>query len=146
MINRMTIESFRDELCKIAEGDAVPLVRWLPKDPDKALHRIRNHIDRSTKEILGHKNVAVRAKKLGDLEQLGFKKTRMSVPLPGERMGTHSWRKGDLHAHLLGEHYLMHRDRTEPKGVLRSAIHVVKEGIPAAVRRIRNRKEIEVSR
>jgi len=146
MINSMIIESFCDELCKIAEGDSVPLVKWLPRDPERALHRIRSHIDQSSKEILGHKNVAVKVKRLGDLERLGFKKTRMSVPLPGEWVGAHSWRKGDLHAHLLGEHYLVHRDKTEPKGVVSSAIHVVKEGIPAAVRRIRHRKEIEVSK
>jgi hypothetical protein len=88
----------------------------------------------------------VKAERLGDLEQFGFRKTRLSVPLPGERIGTHSWRKGDLHAHLVGDHYLMHKDKIDPQGILRSAVHVVKEGIPAAVRRVRHRKEIEVSR
>ena len=140
MINRTTVESFRDELCKIAEGDTVPLVKWLPRDPEKSLQRIRDKIDQSPKKILGHKNVAVSVKRMGDLERFGFKKTRLAVPLPGERIGAHTWRKDDVHAHLVDKHYLIHRDKTIPKGILNSILHAVKEGIPAAARRVRYRE------
>lgn len=135
--------AFSDELQKIAEGSVVPTLRRLPEDADEAFESIKRGIERSKTSILGHPSVAVPVGKLGDLEQHGFKRTRLAVPIPGERIGTPSWRQrgGQLHAHRKGEHYLMHKDRLPPLGgPLVAAKHWVEEGIPATIKRFTERE------
>ena len=120
---------------------AVPLVSNLPMDADKAFETIKRRIDTSGKAILGHPNVAVPVKQLGDLAEHGFKRTRLAVPLPGERIGTPSWRNDELHAHRRGEHYLMHKDKIPPQRGAREAVrHWLKEGVPATRLRLRERQ------
>jgi len=63
--------------------------------------------------VWSHHQVAV-PKKGFDLKALGFKPTRLSIPLPGEAWGTPSWRRGPLHAHEQGPVYLIHKDADEP--------------------------------
>jgi hypothetical protein len=132
--------AFTDELLKIAEAGAIPVVSRIPMDADKAFETIKKRIDKSGRDILGHPNVAVPVERFGDLTQHGFKKTRLAVPLPGERLGAPSWRKDDLHAHRSGEHYLMHKDKIAPRGALQSMRHLVREGIPASRLRMRSRQ------
>lgn len=134
--------AFSDELVKIATEpvDSIPIIGRLPQDADQALETIKRRIDKSKKTIIGHKNVAIPVKRLGDLERHGFKKTRWAVPLPGERIGTPSWRKEELHAHRMGEHYLMHKDQIVPHRAIDAVKHWFKEGLPATRKRIRERE------
>lgn len=133
--------AFSDELQKIAEEVGVPVIQRLPRDAGKVFESIGRRIDKSGRDIIGHPNVAVPIKRLGELEQYGFKKTRLAVPLPGERIGTPSWRKDNLHAHSRGEHYLMHKDQIAPsQGPIKAVKHWFREGLPAAMKRFRERK------
>jgi len=134
--------AFSDELIKIAEDAgaiAVPVVRRLPSDADQAMELIKQRIDKSKRTIIGHKNIAVPVEKLGPLEQYGFKKTRWAVPLPGEWPGTPSWRRDELHAHKMDDHYLMHKDTISPQGAIRAVEHWFHEGLPATRKRIGER-------
>lgn len=133
--------AFVDEMIKIAEGsDVIPLVKRLPRDADQAMEAIKSRISRSDVPLLGHPSVAIPVKKLGDLESRGFKRTRLAVPLPGERIGSPTWRKGPLHAHRLGEHYLMHMDKFPPVGgPIRAIKHAITEGVPATRKRLKER-------
>lgn len=130
--------AFADELIKISDAGmiSIPSIQRLPRDADEALESIKNRIDRHGVDVLGHKNIAVPVKRLGDLTDLGFKKTRIAVPLPGERIGRASWRRGQLHAHELGDKYVMHKDKTAPTGVIAAISHAIKEGLPAAKKRL----------
>ena len=135
--------AFSDELVKIAQDAAgsiaVPVVRKLPADADQAMEVIKRRIDKSKKTIIGHRNVAIPVDRLGPLEQYGFKKTRLAVPLPGEWIGTPSWRRDELHAHKMNEHYLMHKDSVSPQGAVRAVKHWFQEGLPATRKRIGER-------
>lgn len=126
---------------KQSQAGSIPLIHRLPQDADAALESIKRRIDKSERAILGHPNIAVPIKRLGELEQYGFKRTRLAVPLPGERIGTPSWRKDELHAHRVGEHYLMHKDAIPPqRGPLTAVKHWLKEGLPATRERLRERE------
>lgn len=130
--------AFSDELQKIAEERSVSAVKRLPRDKEKALDTISRRIDRSKDTILGFPSVAVPLKYLGDLKDHGFKKTRLAVPLPWERAGAPSWRRGQLHAHRKGEHFVFHKDRIAPKGVVAAIKHWAHEGVPAMRERMRS--------
>lgn len=130
-----SFSSFVDEMVKIAELGDMPVVQRLPVDADMAMEAIKKRIDKSNHVILGSRNVAVPIKRLGDLEQYGFRKTRLAVPHPGERFGAPSWRRDDLHAHKNAEYYYMHKDKWVPKGLIQTARHIADEGIPAASQR-----------
>lgn len=133
--------AFVDEMVKIAESSSsVPLIKRLPRDADEAMEHIKRRIDKSPTALLGHPSVAIPVKRLGDLEGRGFSVTRLAVPLPGERIGAPTWRKGSLHAHRLGEHYLMHKDKVPPiGGPIRAIKHAITEGIPATRKRLQER-------
>lgn len=136
----ISFTAFSDELVKIAGAGAIPVVSRLPQDADRALETIKRNIDKSQKAIIGHPNVAVPVKHLGNLADRGFKRTRLAVPLPGERIGTPSWRRGELHAHRRGEHYLMHKDQIPPQeGAVKAVRHWMHEGLPAAKKRFKER-------
>lgn len=130
--------AFSEELVKIAESD-IPIVKRLPRDREAALRRVSKAIDKSKTTILGYPSVAVDVRQLGDLSSIGFKRTRLAVPLPWERVGARSWRKGKLHAHKKGQHFVLHKDKLSPKGVVMGAKHWVEEGIPAAKDRFLNK-------
>lgn len=139
-----TICSFSDEIRKLADSNPIPLIRRLPRDPDRAAGFIERKIDSSGRAVLGHPSVAVPVRKLGDLEEQGFKKTRLSIPLPGEGIGAVSWRKGNLHAHMIGGHYVFHKDLVTPQGVRKNVSHFLREGVPAAARKIREFGTLEI--
>lgn len=133
--------SFSDELIKIAESaGTIPVFSKLPNDADRALEAIKRKVRTSKVSVLGHKTVAVPRKAFGDIASKGFEKTRLAVPLPGERIGTPSWRRGQLHAHSKDDYYLFHEDEHAPQKGFTSAIrHAIKEGIPASKKRFRDR-------
>lgn len=72
-----------------------------------------------------HAQVAVPKDKL-NLKGLGFEKTRLAIPLPGESWGTTSYRRGELHAHEAGPFLLVHKDESAPgKGLFAHLVHDV---------------------
>jgi len=78
-----------------------------------------------------HAQVAVPKDKV-DLKALGFSKTRLAIPLPGESWGTPSYRHGELHAHEAGPFLLVHRDESAPGAGLFA--HLTKD-VPDALRK-----------
>jgi hypothetical protein len=133
----VTYLAFFDELEKIAEAQkTIPVIRSLPQNDEKALSVISKRVDSSDVKVLGHKNVAVPVEVLGPLEDYGFKKTRLAVPLPSEWPGTSTWRKGQLHAHKIRDYYLFHKDKTAPRGVVHGLKHWFTEGMPASIKRL----------
>lgn len=78
-----------------------------------------------------HPQVAVSKEQL-DLKTLGFSKTRLAIPLPGESWGTASYRHGELHAHEAGPFLLIHKDESAPGSGLFA--HLTKD-VPEALRR-----------
>lgn len=162
MVPTLQALGFAEELFKIAEelkyrraagvdiAKGIPVVRMMPKNPEyvqKRLEMLTKPSDTAQK-VLGYSNIAVPAKLLPDLEELGFKKTRIATPLPGEKALSPSWRKGTLHAHRIGPVYLMHQDKTDPLsgklGYLSpSGIkHGVTEGIPSIVKRLKEKQSL----
>lgn len=133
-----------DELLKIAaEGNIyrkvqggmldreVPVLRTVPQD-DAGRKKLIEAIEGSANTRWSHPQVAVRKM---DLEGLGFKPTRMAIPLPGEAPGTTSWRSGELHAHKSGPVFLVHKDAKPPKGVIGNIRHFI-EDVPPAISKL----------
>jgi hypothetical protein len=77
--------------------------------------------------------VAIPVDKMPRLEDMGFKKTRIAIPLPGELPFTPSWRKGKIHAHKQGPYYITHIDKHDPfgGGVKHVATHWAQDGLKA---------------
>lgn len=157
MINLTTIQALSDELSKIAElsyrsvstngqqvdlARGIPLIQSLPKDSTKMKDRISKIIEsKKGQPVLGHHNVAIRRSSIKSLPDLGFKQTRLSVPLPGEKWLTPSWRSGRLHIHDTGPLFLAHLDKKEPKG-FKAIPHIIQEGLPATIKRIGQREPL----
>jgi len=119
---------------KIAKDSSVPLISV---DGGKAEKQILDAIEQVVNPGWTHPQVAVSAKEIGDLKERGFKKTRMAIPLPGERLFTPTWRKGKLHAHRVGKHYLFHKDAVAPTSLKRVIKHNFHDVPPAVRARIR---------
>lgn len=109
----------------------IPLVQRLPKDAGRAKERLLRGIERS-KDSWSHPQVAV--KKL-DLGGMGFKPTRLAIPIPGEGLGATSWRAGSLHAHKQGPVFLVHKDRSTPDSLAGVMSHL-DEALPALKKRL----------
>lgn len=152
MAQVMITQGFFDELIKIAEAyravrgvedrlrKDIPVLSLGKKvDPEKAVDRITKAIESSKAKVLGHDNIAVRTQAVPSLERLGFKPTRLAVPLPGERgLAPVSYRRGRIHAHRMGDFTLMHHDKIAPaQGMVQAIQHWFQEGLPASVERIK---------
>lgn len=127
------------EYRRIAGGQLsrdIPIVRRLPADVEQARARLQAAIATSPDEW-SHPQVAVRDL---NLESLGFSPTRLAIPLPGERIGTTSWRSGDMHAHKQGPVYLVHQDESSPGSILGVLQHAVTDVPPAVVKRLKMRE------
>lgn len=144
------IISFGREFQKLAEEykkvqgaellKGIPFVRSLPTNPTRFERRVHTLVDQGSKaKVLGYTNIAVGS--MPDLEEMGFRKTRVATPLPGESAFSPTWRKGEIHVHKLGPIYLMHKDKHAPDKYLslRGLKHGITEGIPSIVKRIRER-------
>lgn len=143
-------EGFAQELFKIAIDVAyrkvrgerselrsdIPLVSMNRKlAPDKALARISKAVDKSRGRILGHETVAVRTSQMPSVKTMGFKPTRLAVPLSGEKgLFPVSYRKGRVHGHQVGGLTLFHHDKMPPEGI-KTVVHGLTEGIPALIKR-----------
>lgn len=122
----------------------IPLIRRLPADSEMARQKLIYEIGKSKGRVLGRENVALDAKAVFPrLHELGFKKTRLSVPLPGNAPFTPSWRSGSLHAHRAGPVLLVHEDRISPQGFFTAVSHAVKEGLPALRQRRRSAEVVK---
>jgi hypothetical protein len=98
------------------------------KHPDEVLLRALSRVEDAPKSW-SHAQVAVPKGKL-DVNALGFEKTRMAIPLPHEGWFSHSYRKGNLHAHEAGPFYLVHKDAVSPED---SSIGHVLSDVPRAI-------------
>lgn len=151
--------AFSDELVKIAEelayrkahgielAEGIPLVRRLSQAPEKAREQLLRATKKSGKKVLGYANVAVHEDMMPSMKELGFKRTRVATPLPGERPFSVTWRSGKLHAHKQGPFFLLHQDKHDPlaKGgyiSLKGVKHGLKEGVPSLVRRFGERQAL----
>ena len=103
----------------LAKG--IPFINGLSDKKETAEKQILRGISKS-KDDWSHPQVAIRNL---DLASLGFKPTRMALPLPGERIGTTSWRSGPLHAHKMHEMFLVHKDGAGPSGFMDTLQHAV---------------------
>ena len=99
---------------------SIPIVKLPKDDPTGHLERV---IDDVKPSFWSHAQVAVPKDKL-NLEELGFKETRMAIPLPGEKWFTPSYRRGELHAHEADQYYLIHKDSVAPGSVLSGLKHL----------------------
>lgn len=133
----------------------IPVIGRMPRDPDKALMKLIQVTSSEGKKkgkVLGYHNVAVRAKAMPDMVDMGFQGTRIATPLPGEKPLQVSWRSGKIHAHKQGPLYLVHQDRHAPirnraTGKRGSRVsHLVTEGIPSVVRRLRDRSPLVIEK
>jgi hypothetical protein len=129
------VSAFRDELAKIGAGllDTVPRVN----EGIDSLISLRDAIRTRGQEVLGHRNVAVPAQVFASLMGQGFTPTRLATPLPGEKFFRKTWRKGQLHAHQIGDEYFVHLDRVAPtKGLRQALTHFRDEGWPSLKKRL----------
>ncbi len=101
----------------------IPVIRSLPRSPAQAKKKLDDAISKS-KDTWSHPQVAVKDL---DLKALGFKPTRLAIPIPGERIGTVSWRAGPFHAHKMGDVFLVHKDESAPDSVRGFLRHTVKD-------------------
>jgi hypothetical protein len=137
------IDGFLSELLKIAEAyrqvrgvqdrlrKDIPLLRLNQSmSVDEKLKRVADALKESKSEVMGKPQVAVLTKSMPSMADLGFKSTRLAVPLPGGKMLMPSYRKEHLHGHRAGDYTLLHRDTIVPKG-LDALRHAVREGLPA---------------
>jgi len=154
----ISFDAFVDELVKIAQSDyrkvrvdgkpvylkkGVPVVSRLPRNPDKAAEKIRRVIrsERAKHSVLGYKTVAFREKEVPNPKKMGFTPTRLATPLPGERLGSVSWRRGTVHMHKQGPLYLAHEDVDDPRHPKwgywhgKAIRHSLREGVPSMVKR-----------
>jgi hypothetical protein len=118
----------------------VPMLKRPPKTSKRLVQRIERVLAGQEhdpeKGIIGFKNIAFPVSALPEPEKAGFKKTRIAVPLPGESIGTPSWRRGELHMHKKEPYYVIHRDVTAPtRGPFEAVKHWFTEGVPATIRR-----------
>jgi uncharacterized protein YycO len=106
---------------------SIPVLR-LPKENST------EHLEEILKNVKpgfwSHAQIAV-PKKGVNLAELGFKKTRMAIPLPGEKWFTPSYRAGKLHAHDAEGFYLIHEDKADPN---RSKLRHLLDDVPKALR------------
>ena len=101
----------------------IPVVR-LPQGDD-AKSALLQAVRATKQKTWTHPQIAVPVEDL-NLTEMGFKSpTRTAVPLPGESLGTPSWRAGRLHAHKSGPFYLIHEDEKEPVGIRQIASHLI---------------------
>lgn len=121
----------------------IPVVDHLSRDNETAIRQIKRALSRKKgQDILGHRNVVIPENVMGDVGSLGFKPTRLAVPLPGEPVGATTWRRGDLHLHKMGPLYFAHQDKTVPKGLVATLRHGIVEGTPALRKRFREKAEL----
>jgi len=70
------------------------------------------------------------------LDDIGFKRSVLDIPLPGKRLFGSSWRNSGVHVHAFGDVYLAHLDKSDPMSGIGKAIkHNITEAAPAAMRR-----------
>lgn len=154
----ISFDAFVDEMVKIAQSDyrkvrvgnknvylqkGVPIMSRLPKNPDKAASKIQSVIrsERAKHSIFGYKTVAFRENEMPSPTSMGFKPTRLATPLPGERLGSTTWRKGTVHVHKQGPLYLAHEDVDAPNHPKwgywhgKAIRHALREGLPSMVKR-----------
>lgn len=141
--------AFLDELLKIATEykkvrgatsqlrQDIPLMQLRGKvDAARVTGRIAQAVSKSQGKVLGHATVALATKQLPQLPEMGFKPTRLAVPLSGETgLLPKSYRKGQLHGHQVGDLTLFHLDQTVPSG-LKTIKHGIVEGTPALMKRV----------
>lgn len=111
----------------------IPIIRSLPESTEKAKETLIREISRSS-DSWSHPQVAV---KNLDLKRLGFKPTRIAIPLPGERLATKTYRAGRLHAHKFGDMFLVHADSSAPNSIRAFFKHTI-EDTSKALKTMRN--------
>jgi hypothetical protein len=111
----------------------IPILPRLPKDHEKARSLLETTIRGTTSEHWTHPQVAVRNL---PLKAMGFKPTRLAIPLAGEKWFTPSYRSGRLHAHKMGPFYLVHEDGDAPDSVAQAVGHLIKDVPKPLARRL----------
>lgn len=112
----------------------VPLYRRsVPEEAEKFRKWMSRRLKKAKKLGWSHPQISIPASKI-DLEALGFKRSRVSVPLPGERALVPTWRLGEYHAHKAGPLYLIHKDR-HALGGIKTVAHAVSDLPPALYHR-----------
>jgi hypothetical protein len=113
----------------------IPYIRKLPQG-EEGKARIRELLNKAEARTTRWSHSQAAVKDL-PLEEMGFKPTRVAIPLPGEKPGTKTWRSGSLHAHKTGPMYVVHEDKAPPKSIFGSIKHVIKDVPPALVKRFK---------
>lgn len=124
----MSEQSFRSIRGVLLDA-SIPVVR-VGTDQVTSIHAALDKT-KGKESTWSHAQVAVPKDKI-DLKTLGFEKTRLAIPLPGESWGTPSYRHGELHAHEAGPFLLIHKDESAPGSGLFA--HLTKD-VPEALRR-----------
>ena len=114
----------------------IPVLTELPDHAGKAKATIRKAIRAAPDTDWTHKQVAI-----PDTVELtkrikAFRGTRGHVRLPGEALGSESFRAGRLHAHKVGPTWLVHEDIHQPGKTLGSLIKHTPEAVKAQLRRL----------
>jgi len=118
---------------------SVPLVKTVPRDPAAAVKKL--HAAIANADTGGtHANVLVPEKAL-DLKALGFKPTRLALPMVHEGVSLPvTWRAGTLHAHKVPGYYLVHEDNAN----VRSVEHIRHDFLPAVVAKVTGKEPVLV--
>ena len=114
----------------------IPVLTELPDHAGKAKAVLRRAIRSAPRTDWSHAQIAV-----PDTVELtkrinAFRGTRGHVRLPGERLGSESFRAGRLHAHKVGPAWLVHEDTHAPGKTLRSQIKHAPEAFRAQLKRL----------
>lgn len=117
----------------------IPLVRNVPAGSEEELvAALKEHIAKAKPGRWTHSQIAIPA--TIDLAKLtGAQKTRLAIPLPGERIGAVSTRLGRLHSHERGPVQLVHLDEHAPQTGLRARVEHVPETYRSAKKRFLER-------
>lgn len=114
----------------------IPMIESLPENRRDAKKLLVDAIHSSGYDEHAHPPAAVKDL---DLNGLGFRETRLAIPMPWEHPGAISWRSGRLHAHRAGDVYMVHQDAHAPASgakALLSVTHGLKDVLPAVVSRM----------
>jgi len=122
-------------LLGILKQAGIPELKRLPTDVDLAKEKMLKAIERSKDRSWSHPQISIPHNKI-DLERFGFEPTRIAIPMPWEKPLETSWRAGRLHAHKMGDRYMVHADAASPDSFYGKVKHLIEDVPPAVAKRI----------
>ena len=123
----------------------IPVLTQLPDHAGKAKAAIRQAIRSAPRTDWTHPQIAIPDTIKLTKQIQAFKGTRGHIRLPGEAMGSESFRAGRLHAHKVGPTWLVHEDKDAPGKTLKSLLTHTPEAVKSQIRRFTAKRPVITS-